>query len=138
MLILVLHEQKKVPVPARCISNLCTYRHCFVNSIDPPNQTKTGEDEFLTKPTGFRGSNSNRVGFKAPGLVYYANDYTAVGAVFAVVPSSTSFASDRSRASLFRCLGRASAREGGTDSNQRVVKRMACYLRATSRTFSVF
>lgn len=37
-----------------------------------------GEDEFVTKKTGYAGSNVMRVGFKAPGLIYYESDYTEV------------------------------------------------------------
>eukprot|EP00752_Nemacystus_decipiens_P001793 g1732.t1 len=40
------------------------------------DEERSGEDEFVTKPTGFRGVNTQRVGFRAPCLVYYDNDYT--------------------------------------------------------------
>eukprot|EP00903_Cladosiphon_okamuranus_P006404 g6269.t1 len=43
----------------------------------------TGEDEFVTKKTGFAGNNIIRLGFRAPGLVYYESDYTESLAVVA-------------------------------------------------------
>lgn len=43
------------------------------------NATQTTcEDELLTNLTGFLGMKTRKVGFKAPGLVYYSVDYTEV------------------------------------------------------------
>lgn len=44
----------------------------------PSGPCGAGEDEFTTKKTGYAGSNNLRVGFRAPGLVYYESDYTEV------------------------------------------------------------
>lgn len=37
-----------------------------------------GKDEFVTSETGFFGNKNMRVGFRAPGLIYYKTDYTEV------------------------------------------------------------
>lgn len=37
-----------------------------------------GEDRWLTKKTGYGGMNMLRVGFEAPGLIYYKWDYSGV------------------------------------------------------------
>lgn len=37
-----------------------------------------GKDEFVTNETGYMGRKYMRVGFRAPGLVYYEMDYTEV------------------------------------------------------------
>lgn len=85
--------------------------------MEPSNHhPKTGEDEFLTKPTGFRGMNTQTVGFRAPCLVYYANDYTAVGAVPLLFGVPLLFRSDRSLPELgfFGVYKRTNVRKGET------------------------
>lgn len=57
----------------------------YIYGTDITNTIETGEDTFLTKPTGYRGMNTQTVGFKAPCLVYYANDYTAVGVLLSLL-----------------------------------------------------
>eukprot|EP00752_Nemacystus_decipiens_P014318 g12737.t1 len=45
-------------------------------AIEIDDESATGEDEFVTKKTGYVGNNVMRVGFRAPGLIYYESDYT--------------------------------------------------------------
>lgn len=42
------------------------------------DEAGTGEDAFVTKLTGFLGINALRVGFEAPGLIYYKWDYSGI------------------------------------------------------------
>ncbi|CAM9418597.1 unnamed protein product [Ectocarpus fasciculatus] len=45
-------------------------------AIEMDKEAGSGEDDFVTKKTGYAGSDVMRVGFKAPGLIYYESDYT--------------------------------------------------------------
>lgn len=44
-----------------------------------------GEDGFVTKNTGFLGQNMLKVGYEAPGLIYYKWDYSGVRALLRTV-----------------------------------------------------
>ena len=69
----MLHERYITSLEPRPAIKPCLSFHPLCRRL---NRAGAGEDEFVTSKTGYAGNNVMRVGFRAPGLVYYESDYT--------------------------------------------------------------